>query len=1332
MRMKKGKKKILIFSILGILGLLSLGLLFWNMRETESWKKGKQAIEEAVQLFAMKNTSEDASLQVEEEITSDAERFEEETVVEEGVEMTTSFDKFPLPYFSSSDLRIQFKNISVGTIEKFEGKWQETVGIYIKDKAPLKIERLEPGQTAEFVVKVSQKFPLILFIIGGSLVGILAILIVVIAFTGKKRKGRAYTAAVLAVLMVVNSTDVTALASENGVIIGNQTFKSISGISEEKTGVFTRQIESHHRKLKFSIETQFAYENRLTVSLSQDDTMIKMDWEEVNGAKEYRLLREQENGAHTVLRTVSDDETEILFQIEAGELYVCKIVAILDDEKVLMSESMNLLLTEAGEVFLDADGDILSDDLEQVFGTSVFLSDTDGDGISDMDEIAVSMTDPLLEDTDGDEIADGEEDSDLDNLTNKKEIQLKTHPYSDDTDEDGLKDGFEVNIFYSDPCIADTDKDELLDGDEYRLGTDPRSEDSNKNGISDAEDTLTVQLTGEESKTVLTLEASGAVAADAKIINQTDQVSFRNLDYIVSEIVNIQVDGEFQSAEISIPYGDDFAGEPKDLALCYYNPETGGFERLEEQSVDLEAGVIRAKTSHFSTFVLLYVPNWHKQFENPLAPERAAQTSVDVEFVIDESSSMEDNSKGVSNDPERWRVTASKNFVDALIEGDRVGVVGFSDQAERKLSLTGDLQSAKNAIDSITGNRGGTALYTGLEEALRELEEDNNGKNQEASEERLSFIIALTDGEDSNSAEERYKNLVETAKRLETPIFTIALGNSVNSGLLHYLSTATGGDYFHIDSADKLPQAFDRIVNNAVYGSDTDRDGLADLVEQHGLRDGKGNIYTTQWDNPDSDGDEIWDGDEAGDVYKSDSENENLQYYIMLSNPLKEDTDGDGLSDNQELELGTMTWCRDSDGDGLSDNQEVLSGFDPLNDNRDGDAYEDKDEFYDAAFAWNTLQYFERSERGSFSRVFYLLLDMALDRDPYTYDNSPVENLTAVLLGFLLGDVGETLKYVKILPESYVDSLYYMIGSFLLEFVPAIDKIGDIRDLIANLVNTGFNFATGDYGEAGINGIKVGINAIGVIPIVGDILDDTSSLLKKIEISMTVESQAAKVLFFVTNSLDSAAYTLKKSDACLKAVKNVVSKGLKNQTHRLGSRVIKLAEDFFGIEGISVHYADELLEAGKKSIRIAVNEESTGKSVEHAVRTAMGNKVNGKIANFTETKASGAIVTTVAYEKVRVLDLQCECYKKADAIENTLRHNLRNMSEFSGNKYIAEGFQKKVLDVAIPDTMISEEMKNALIKMQKEAENMGVVLRYRTYILEGRGDAETLVRLRGR
>ena len=70
-------------------------------------------------------------------------------------------------------------------------------------------------------------------------------------------------------------------------------------------------------------------------------------------------------------------------------------------------------------------------------------SDTDGDGLSDGDEINVTETNPLKSDTDGDGLNDGVE-------TNTGVLvssnNTGTDPNNPDTDGDSFPDGFEINV----------------------------------------------------------------------------------------------------------------------------------------------------------------------------------------------------------------------------------------------------------------------------------------------------------------------------------------------------------------------------------------------------------------------------------------------------------------------------------------------------------------------------------------------------------------------------------------------------------------------------------------------------------------------------------------------------------------------------------------------------------------------------------------------------------------------------------------------------------------------------------------------------------------------
>ena len=102
--------------------------------------------------------------------------------------------------------------------------------------------------------------------------------------------------------------------------------------------------------------------------------------------------------------------------------------------------------------------------------------DTDGDGLTDSQEIDVTSTDPNNPDSDGDGVNDGDE-------VNK----LGTDPNNPDTDGDGLSDGEEA-AWNADPLNPDTDGDTLPDGEEVDNATDPNNPDTDGDGQLDNED----------------------------------------------------------------------------------------------------------------------------------------------------------------------------------------------------------------------------------------------------------------------------------------------------------------------------------------------------------------------------------------------------------------------------------------------------------------------------------------------------------------------------------------------------------------------------------------------------------------------------------------------------------------------------------------------------------------------------------------------------------------------------------------------------------------------------------------------------------------------------
>jgi hypothetical protein len=121
-------------------------------------------------------------------------------------------------------------------------------------------------------------------------------------------------------------------------------------------------------------------------------------------------------------------------------------------------EEANAIIQE-GKAIFDTDADGIDDYIEKELGLKTNKADTDGDGLLDGYELYVSFTDPLSTDSDQNGTLDGDEDTDSDGLTNLQEQEHGSNPWFPDTDFDGLTDSFEVNEFHSSPLLVDTDHD---------------------------------------------------------------------------------------------------------------------------------------------------------------------------------------------------------------------------------------------------------------------------------------------------------------------------------------------------------------------------------------------------------------------------------------------------------------------------------------------------------------------------------------------------------------------------------------------------------------------------------------------------------------------------------------------------------------------------------------------------------------------------------------------------------------------------------------------------------------------------------------------------------
>ena len=202
----------------------------------------------------------------------------------------------------------------------------------------------------------------------------------------------------------------------------------------------------------------------------------------------------------------------------------------------------------------DNDGDKLLNWQEIAIGTDPDKIDTDGDGLSDYEELYCTFSDPLNYDTRGLGMSDGKADFDNDGLSNMDEVQkYRTEPLNPDTDGDDLDDYSEIFTHKTDPLVADTDKDGLNDGWEVFYGYDPLVPNSTFNhtintGVPNKHFPVTASISCQLSgKNVDSLSIMPISAADDYMLSPTIP-GYLGIAY------EFAVDGDLRNAKITFDY----------------------------------------------------------------------------------------------------------------------------------------------------------------------------------------------------------------------------------------------------------------------------------------------------------------------------------------------------------------------------------------------------------------------------------------------------------------------------------------------------------------------------------------------------------------------------------------------------------------------------------------------------------------------------------------------------------------------------------------------------------------------------------------------------------
>lgn len=292
----------------------------------------------------------------------------------------------------------------------------------------------------------------------------------------------------------------------------------------------------------------------------------------------------------------------------------------------------------------DSDSDGLPDDLEDYYGTDKNSADTDNDGVNDLYEIML-QTDPLTPDD------NGNADYDNDGLTNARESEIGTNPLINDSDLDGLSDGVEANLYYTDPQKYDTDDDGMSDYSEVNLGSSATTPDSDIKRYQ----SLEFETSGDSALTGVTKVTvsgyiSGAMSENTTIkdIYQKD-LQTSSIEALVGDPINIETSGEFNTMTITFKYIDGL--NENNLRIMWFDEENCDYVVLKNYTINKSANTISVTTNHFSKYMLIdeeiWVESWASSMSSTSSTSALARSYSLSGYKYDMSRLQDSDSDGL-------------------------------------------------------------------------------------------------------------------------------------------------------------------------------------------------------------------------------------------------------------------------------------------------------------------------------------------------------------------------------------------------------------------------------------------------------------------------------------------------------------------------------------------------------------------------------------------------------------------------------------------------------------------------------------------------------------
>ncbi len=612
----------------------------------------------------------------------------------------------------------------------------------------------------------------------------------------------------------------------------------------------------------------------------------------------------------------------------------------------VVADVSNAVVELADPVLLDSDGDGLTDlDEYYVHGTDPNDPDTDGDGMWDGWEVQYApFTDPNTPDGDSDPDGDG-----LDNSVEyTNSTPYRSHPGLADGDGDGLLDGDELFAHGTNPNDSDTDGDGLNDFDELdRYMTDPTDPDSDGDGVTDG---LEVQVSSNPlDATLFPTNVSGTVVYNGPLSGDI----YLTLDIAggtgVYRTVLLGSPGSYTVSNVSMELTYDVE--------AYLDTNTNAVRDAWEPVGAYAANPLTVTTGVFGVDIFL----------DPPAEDTDSDGLSDYDELYVWQTDPEDADTDDDNMPDGWEAGFGLDPNDPsdgpIDQPDQDGVINSNEYTLGTDPTNDDSDGdgmpdgweVDNQLDPTKDDSAGDADGDGLSNG-DEYTEGTDPQDNDSDDDGAVDGDEIDSGSDPNasgsfpvsvSGTTTYTGTVQTGdvivvfrleqsgeiwrQRVAGPVGAYTVTNIANDGsywVSAYIDDTPNGtndpwEAVGVYSNNPLSLVSGSVSNIDMTlgepGTDSDDDGLSDPSEVY--------IHFTDPFNADTDDDGLIDSWEV--QYGFSPTNGNSITNTLLDSEV--DIEPDGLVNLSEQEQGTDPFNSDSDGDTLLDGWEVEHGFSPTN-----------------------------------------------------------------------------------------------------------------------------------------------------------------------------------------------------------------------------------------------------------------------------------------------------------------------------------------------------------------------------------------------------------------